>query len=577
MSSAFCDIALVLGLTFGGTCADPAALKTPPQLPADDKSVWGVPNAPPTPPKAPEPAPSFPPVVVTKKVYIERPAPPPPPPPAPVVQPAPPPKPDPYRLALEAAWAQAVPANWQVAGYSQPPATPGSPAQRVSLTPGLGVTPQQDDTLAVFVPEMDLAKPGDNTSNAHAPAGHTTTGGNTKLTGPSSLPSSPGQAHNNNGLVPVGSNRGSANAPGAPAAPDAPGASPRLEPGMGTTGEQAPTVQAGDIPNASDQSGGIPGQSAQNPANPANGGAATGKGTTAQSAGTHQASAPESINAPGATSAQTGTGTAGTTTTSKANPANSASGGANGSAAASNLKVPDLSKMDEASRPEHILDAKKMEIEGDYEGPRRTSSLPVDNSRILTADRYIPVQLETGINSQVGGEDTGTVVVQTTRDVFGYHSRLALLPKGSRLICNYMPPEDMGSSRLAMQCERVLIAGHRAEIRNIKSLVANAQGQLGASGEVDRRFLERYGNAFLLTGISTAVRYAAASTKSESNDGQVATAASEKAAEELSNKFGEITANILEETLSLKPIITIPQGTRFQIRPSMDWYIAKVE
>jgi type IV secretory pathway VirB10-like protein len=341
---------------------------------------------------------------------------------------------------------------------------------------------------------------------------------------------------------------------------------------MGTTGEQAPTVQAGDIPNASDQSGSIPGQpgqSAANPANSVNGGPVTANGTKATTAnGQPTGNASQSATA--------GSGHSPATATDSAS-ASDGSGGANGSAAASNLAVPDLSKMDEASRPEHILDAKKMEIEGDYEGPRRTSSLPVDNSRILTADRYIPVQLETGINSQVGGEDTGTVVVQTTRDVFGYHSRLALLPKGSRLICNYMPPEDMGSSRLAMQCERVLIAGHRAEIRNIKSLVANAQGQLGASGEVDRRFMERYGNAFLLTGISTAVRYAAASTKSESNDGQVATAASEKAAEELSNKFGEITANILEETLSLKPIITIPQGTRFQIRPSMDWYIAKTE
>jgi type IV secretory pathway VirB10-like protein len=556
MSTAFCDIALVLGLTFGGTCADPSAFKTPPQLPADDKTVWGVPSAPPAPPKSPEPAPAFPPVVVTKKVYIERPAPP-PPPPAPVVQPAPPPKPDPYRLALEAAWAQAVPAHWQVAGYSQAPASPGSPAQKVSLTPGLGITPNQDDTLTVFVPEMELSKSGNGNGND---IGNGSAGGN-PASGNNAALSSSGQPVTNNELVPVGSNPAIPNAPGAQ---NASGTNTQLEPGMGTTGEQAPTVQAGDIPLSSDQGGSPngPGTSANKANGAANGtnsaGASSQNGTNGSSSASNAATA-TGKNATGAT------------------PGVGGVGGAGGSTDPGNLSVPDLSKMDEASRPEHILDAKKMEIEGDYEGPRRTSSLPVDNSRILAADRYIPVQLETGINSQVGGEDTGTVVVQTTRDVFGYHSRLALLPKGSRLICNYMPPEDMGSSRLAMQCERVLIAGHRAEIRNIKSLVANAQGQLGASGEVDRRFLERYGNAFLLTGISTAVRYAAASTKSESNDGQVATAASEKAAEELSNKFGEITANILEETLSLKPIITIPQGTRFQIRPSMDWYIAKTE
>lgn len=213
----------------------------------------------------------------------------------------------------------------------------------------------------------------------------------------------------------------------------------------------------------------------------------------------------------------------------------------------------------------------------DYEGPRRTSTLPVDNSRIITADRYITVILETGINSQVGGDETGTVIVQSARDVYGYHGRNILIPKGSRLICNYDPPKDMGSSRLSIACERILIAGHRAEIRQLASPIGDIQGRQGATGDVERRFWERYGTAFMLTGISTAVRYAAASTKSEDSDGEVATAASEKAAEELSTRFGEISASVLEETLSLQPIITIPQGTRLQIRPATDWYIANVE
>ncbi|MEK9844758.1 TrbI/VirB10 family protein [Thalassospira sp.] len=213
----------------------------------------------------------------------------------------------------------------------------------------------------------------------------------------------------------------------------------------------------------------------------------------------------------------------------------------------------------------------------DYEGPRRTSTLPVDNSRIITADRYITVILETGINSQVGGDATGTVIVQSARDVYGYHGRNVLIPKGSRLICNYDPPKDMGSSRLSIACERILIAGHRAEIRQLASPISDIQGRQGAAGEVDRRFWERYGTAFMLTGISTAVRYAAATTKSEESDGEVATAAAEKAAEELSTRFGEISASVLEETLSLQPIITIPQGTRLQIRPATDWYIANVE
>jgi type IV secretion system protein VirB10 len=224
------------------------------------------------------------------------------------------------------------------------------------------------------------------------------------------------------------------------------------------------------------------------------------------------------------------------------------------------------------------LDLKDMEKPPeDYKGERRTSSLPVDNSRIIAQDRYIPIQLETGINTQVGAGEPGSVIIQTTRNVYGYHGRLNLIPKGSRLVCTFMAPEDMGSSQIGINCERILMAGHRAEIRDIGSNVTNQQGWLGVSGDVDNRFWQRYGNAFLLTGISTAVRYAAASTKTENDDGEVATAAAEKASEELSNKFGEITADMLEKNLDLKPIITIPQGTRLQIRPATDWYIQEVE
>ncbi len=213
----------------------------------------------------------------------------------------------------------------------------------------------------------------------------------------------------------------------------------------------------------------------------------------------------------------------------------------------------------------------------DYDGPRRTSSGPVDNTRILTADRYITGILETGINSQVGGDETGTVILQVARDVYGYHGRKKLVPKGSRMICDYEAPEDMGSSRLPMKCRRILLAGHRAEIRQLDALVGDPQGRAGVTGEVDGRFAERYGTAFALTGIATGVRFAAASTKSENEDGQVSVAAAEKAAEELSTRLGEITASVLEQSLSLKPIITIPQGTRLQIRPAVDWYIAELE
>ncbi|MCF8482166.1 MAG: TrbI/VirB10 family protein [Rhodospirillum sp.] len=215
-----------------------------------------------------------------------------------------------------------------------------------------------------------------------------------------------------------------------------------------------------------------------------------------------------------------------------------------------------------------------MKPKPDYEGERRLSSPPVDNARIVTADRFITGILETGINSQLDGGSKGTVVIQTSRDVFGYHDRNALIPKGSRLICDYTSPKKMGSSRLNVECKRILMAGHRSEILELGSPVTNVQSQLGLTGEVDNRFGERYGTALMLAGISTIVRLTSAAAGSVASDGVGEVA--DKGAEELGTRFGEITAAVLEKTVDLAPIITVPQGTRVQIRPANDWYIREV-
>jgi type IV secretion system protein VirB10 len=202
-----------------------------------------------------------------------------------------------------------------------------------------------------------------------------------------------------------------------------------------------------------------------------------------------------------------------------------------------------------------------------YEAASVTSGLPIDNSRIVTADRYITGILETGINSQLDGDAGGEIIIQTSRDTYGYHGRNVLIPKGSRLICDYKSPELVGSTRLAINCKRILLAGHRAEIYQLSSTAGDVQGRSGITGNVDNRFWEKYGTAFILSGISTAVRIA-----SSMSDNEIAANGSE----ELSEKFGEITASVLEQTVNLAPIITVPQGTRIQIRPRKDWYIREV-
>lgn len=223
-------------------------------------------------------------------------------------------------------------------------------------------------------------------------------------------------------------------------------------------------------------------------------------------------------------------------------------------------------------------------IQEKYQYEARTSGLPVDSSRILTTDRYISGIVETGFNSQIDSKSGGQVIIQTSRDVFGYHGRNLLVPKGSRMVCDYTSPKKQGDSRIAFNCSRVLMAGYRSEILQLATPVGDVQGRGGVSGDVDNRFWERYGTAFILAGISAAVRLGTAAgtqttttTTSTTTTGSTTAAIADKGAQELSQKLGEIAATDLERNINLAPIITIAQGTRVQLRPAQDLYIRRID
>jgi type IV secretion system protein VirB10 len=223
-----------------------------------------------------------------------------------------------------------------------------------------------------------------------------------------------------------------------------------------------------------------------------------------------------------------------------------------------------------------------------YQEKGLVSSDRISNTRILTTDRYIGGVLETGINTQLDGSEGGPVIIQTSDDVFGYHDRNILIPKGSRLVCNVKALGKVGNTRTRLRCHRILLAQSRVEIFGLKADVVDQQGSLGVSGDVDNRFFERYGSALFMSGLSAAVRIGATTSSSVDDDEKLsrnksnnrrnfARNAGATAGEELSQRFGEITADALERYASLIPILKIAQGTRIVIRPDTDWYLRSVE
>ncbi|CCQ75754.1 TrbI/VirB10 family protein [Magnetospira sp. QH-2] len=194
------------------------------------------------------------------------------------------------------------------------------------------------------------------------------------------------------------------------------------------------------------------------------------------------------------------------------------------------------------------------------------SSLPVDQGRVVSTVRYIHGIVETGINSQVAGEQGGKLIIQVSKDVYSPEHDNLLIPKGSRLDCQYDSLEKQGDSRLPVVCKRVLRAEDYAELFEIAAPAGDTMGRAGVPGEVDNRIWERYGTAFIVSALSVAATVATEHF-SQLSPGLAA------GGSKLSDDFGEITAKILEQSVNLAPIITIAQGTRVVIMPRNDWVL----
>jgi type IV secretory pathway VirB10-like protein len=88
-------------------------------------------------------------------------------------------------------------------------------------------------------------------------------------------------------------------------------------------------------------------------------------------------------------------------------------------------------------------------------------------------------------------------------------------------------------------------------------------GRTAIPGVIDNRLWQKYGGAILLTTISAGAALAVPSGNARLAD----------AYKTLADNLGSISTQILEENLDLRPVITVPAGTRLNIIPLVDlWF-----
>jgi type IV secretory pathway VirB10-like protein len=199
------------------------------------------------------------------------------------------------------------------------------------------------------------------------------------------------------------------------------------------------------------------------------------------------------------------------------------------------------------------------------------SSFPVDRTRVITADRYIPAVLESTLSSQLPGRAVAVV----ERNVYGSEGRTVLIPAGSRAIGSYRSLGRYGDARLDITWSRILRPD--GVTINIDDHGVDVMGRSGLPGDQDNRFFEKYGGSLLTSAIAAAGDWALGGDSTaiasplggttQTMDGRA------RAANRLGNDLDRLGQRMVQETIDIRPVLTVPQGTRFAIVPSQDIWL----
>ena len=204
------------------------------------------------------------------------------------------------------------------------------------------------------------------------------------------------------------------------------------------------------------------------------------------------------------------------------------------------------------------------------------STYPTNLSRMILETQRITGVLEDEVNSQIEGR----AVVLVDKSVPSADFSHILIPAGSKMICQYESLEKVGETRLNFFCTRLIRpdgasiffgssnergGGDASGQPGLKG--ADQMGRAGLIGDVDNRAFQRYGSAFLISGISGLSQIGYNKDQTNSN--------MQHFSHQFGNNLAQITAKLLDESIDLTPSINIKGGSLIQLRPAADVYFRK--
>lgn len=202
----------------------------------------------------------------------------------------------------------------------------------------------------------------------------------------------------------------------------------------------------------------------------------------------------------------------------------------------------------------------------------KTTATRLNNLGMTIAQgKIITAVLETAVNTDL----PGTLRAIVSRDVYAESGRNIMIPKGSRLIGTYNTGITRGQKRVMIVWTRV-IRPDGVDIA-IGSPGTDSLGRGGVEGNVDNKYSEIFSSAILTSvlGIGVAVatdrlsNQQSTTTTNANGTTSTGTAAAAAGATAVAN-FGNISRDVVNTFLDLRPTITLDQGTLVNVFVNKD-------
>ncbi len=198
-----------------------------------------------------------------------------------------------------------------------------------------------------------------------------------------------------------------------------------------------------------------------------------------------------------------------------------------------------------------------------------------DRTHTIAQGKLLTAVLETAINTEI----PGFVRAVVSRDVYGESGGEVLIPKGSRLFGSYSSQITRGQGRVEIGWTR-LIRSDGVDL----AITFNASDQFGRSGipgEVDNKYSAVITNSLLTSilavgGVAAAQKLitnnSATTTTTNPQQGTTTTtgSAANQAIYDVSKTITDTVGQIIGNTLDLKPVIRVPQGTKVTVIVNAD-------